>query len=124
MARYVTVSSIAWGIAPGQSFADGLREATDLLHLAAVARPDLIIFPELFLHATLPIERWLEAGPLPNAVSDHFAALARQHQVNLVVPMPVLDGGKCFNSAVVMNRQGEIVGRYDKVHPTIGEIDY
>ncbi len=122
MARYVTISSIAWGIAPGQAFEDGLQRATELLRLAAVARPDLIIFPELFLHHNLPIERWCEAGPLPNPVTEHFSALARECRVNLVIPIPTVVDGRCYNSAVVLDRMGEIVGKYDKVHPTIGEM--
>jgi hypothetical protein len=123
MARYVTISSIAWGIAAGQTIEDGLRQATDLLRLAAVAQPDLILFPELFLHAGQPIERWCEAGPLPNAFTDHFGALAREYGTNLVIPIPTVVDGRCYNSAVVLDRRGAIVGKYDKVHPTIGEME-
>jgi hypothetical protein len=123
MARYVTISSVAWGIAHGQPIEDGLATATDLLRRAAVAKPDLIIFPELFLHAGQPIERWRDAGPLPNAFTDHFGTLAREYDVNLVIPIPTVVDDRCYNSAVVLDRRGEIVGQYDKVHPTIGEME-
>lgn len=122
MARNATISSIAWYIKPGQSLADGLEHATGLLRQAAAAKPDLIIFPELFLHAQRPIELWREAGPLPNALTDHFGALAREYHTNLVIPVPTVVNDRCFNSAVVLDRQGAIVGKYDKVHPTDGEV--
>jgi len=123
MARNVTISSIAWGALPGQTVADALAEATDLLRLAAVAKPDLIIFPELFLHGGQSMKDWLAVDPLPNALSEHFSKLAREYRTNLVVPMPTRVDGKIYNSAVVIDRRGEIVGQYDKTHSTLGELN-
>ncbi|MHB9130752.1 MAG: carbon-nitrogen hydrolase family protein [Armatimonadota bacterium] len=123
MARYATISSIAWSAAPGQSIFDAQEEATRLLRLAAVAKPDLIIFPELFLHSGQRAEAWANPDPLPNPITVHFSALAREYQTNLVIPMPIKVNGLPYNSAVVINRQGEIVGHYDKVHPTPGELE-
>ena len=123
MARNVTVSSIAWSAVSGQSVADALVEATALLRLAAVAKPDLIIFPELFLHGGQPMAVWAHGDPLPSALSEHFSALAREYHTNLVVPLPTDVGGVTYNSAVVIDRQGKIVGQYDKTHSTLGELN-
>ena len=122
MARMVTVAAVAWSAAQGQTVDAALVKATDLLRQAAVARPDLVIFPELFLHAGLPLERWTGCDPLPNPLTDHWGAQARKHALNLVVPMPVRIGERCFNCAVVLDRQGRIVGHYAKTHPTTGEL--
>ncbi len=121
MARWVTVGAIAWEKAAGVPLERGLEEAGELLRQAATAHPDLVIFQELFLHQDWPIARQRELT-LPNAVTDYFGALAREYHTNLAVPMPVMDDGRCYNSVVVLDRQGAIVGRYDKVHPTPGEL--
>jgi len=123
MARYVTVSSIAWHAAGGQPVASACEEAAALLRLAAVAKPDLVIFPEIFLHAGQPFEHWVQADPLPNPLTDFFGTLARAYHTNLVIPMPIAVEGRCYNSAVVLDRAGEIVGHYDKTHVTIGELE-
>ncbi|MHB9022883.1 MAG: carbon-nitrogen hydrolase family protein [Armatimonadota bacterium] len=123
MARYVTVSSIAWNAAPGQSAAEALPEAGALLRQAAQSQPDLVIFPEIFLLCGKRGNTWEMAESLPGPTTDYFAALAREFQTNLVIPMLVEEEGRRYNSAVVLDRRGEIVGHYDKVYPTIGELE-
>ena len=123
MARPVTVASIAWSAAAGQPVQSAVNEASDLLRQAAVSAPDLVIFPECFLHAGQPIAQWTQCDPLPNALTDHFGALARKYATNLVIPMPIRAQDRCYNSAVAIDRRGAIVGHYAKTHPTMGELD-
>ena len=118
MARYVTVASIAFSAAPGQRPEAALAPATELLRVAARSHPDLVIFPEMFLHAGGPIEQWRGSEPLPNALSGHFAALARELQVNLLVPLPLMEEGNCFNGVVALSRQGEMLGTYAQSYST------
>ncbi len=122
MARYTTISAIAWHAADGQPLEAACDDAAALLHSAAMAKPDLVLFPECFLHRGAPRAQ-RKTDPLPNALTDYFGALARAHHTNLVIPMPITVDGRLFNSAVVLDRRGEIVGHYDKVHPTIGELE-
>ena len=123
MARYINASVIAWSAAPGQDVASAVEQAVALAEQAAAFKSDLIVFPEMFLHAGLPMEKWVSAGPLPNAISDRFAALCRRHDTNMLLPIPVTDGGRTFNSSVALDRKGRIVGRYDKTYITLGEQD-
>ena len=37
--------------------------------------------------------------------------------------MIVRDGERTFNSAVLINRSGELAGRYDKIRPTEAELE-
>lgn len=123
MARNVTISSIAWHAASGQSVESARDEAAELLRLAAVAKPDLVIFPEIFLHAGLPFAHWAQSDALPNPLTDFFGKLARAYHTNLVIPIPIVVDGRCYNCAVVLDRAGEIVGHYAKTHLTIGELE-
>jgi len=122
MARPVTVSAVAWRARAGQEPAQALAECSALVEQAARAGSDFVILPELVLHGALPPEQWMAAAPLPNAITDHFANLCRQRAIHLALPVPVRDGERVFNSSVVLDRRGQIVGRYDKVCPTPGEL--
>ena len=56
------------------------------------------------------------AETIPGPATDRFAALAKELSIWIVFGMDENRGGKLFNSAVLMNPQGQIVGTYSKVH--------
>ena len=65
-------------------------------------------------------------GPAVTAFSD----LARRHNTHVVLPIDRTDGERRFNSAVLIDRSGEVVCVYDKVYPfwselkcDVGELD-
>lgn len=123
MARHVTVTTIAWNAASGQTPESALAEATTLFRLAAVAKPDLVVFPELFLHGGSVNGLHGKAPALPNTETDHFGRLAREYGTHIALGLPVAADGRMYNSAVMIDRQGDIVGRYDKMYPTLGELE-
>jgi len=47
---------------------------------------------------------------------------AKKHRCYVICPIKVRDGERTFNSAVLIDRSGAIVGRYDKIRPTEGEL--
>lgn len=62
-------------------------------------------------------ERILAAAePIPGPSTERFAALAQKYGVWIVFGMDENRGGKLFNTAVLMNPAGRIVGTYSKVH--------
>ena len=63
------------------------------------------------------------ADPLPNALTDYFGKLARLYRTNLVIPMPIMVAGRCYNSAVVLDRAGRSSGIMIKRILTIGELE-
>ena len=73
--------------------------------------------------ACLP-ETFTEGEPetLPGATSERISAWARDHRCYVVFSIKVAPRVRTFNSAVLIGRQGEIVGRYDKIRPTEEEI--
>jgi apolipoprotein N-acyltransferase len=91
----------------------------DLADLASVYRPDLIVWPE----TSWPYE-WQEeegGGPMPHcrAMAKNMAA---GWQSNLLVGMNSsaipADGRhkRRYNSAILIDREGKVAGRYDKIH--------
>jgi apolipoprotein N-acyltransferase len=93
------------------------RHFSDLADLAAVYRPDLIIWPE----TSWPYD-WLEEaqGPIPRCLAM-AQDMAQQWRTNLLVGMNAAtmeaDGlPHRYNSAILMDRHGKAAGRYDKIH--------
>jgi predicted amidohydrolase len=56
------------------------------------------------------------AEPIPGPATQRFSALARELQVWMIFGTDENRGGKLYNTAVLMNPAGEIVGKYSKVH--------
>jgi len=56
------------------------------------------------------------AEPIPGPATDRFARLARELGIWLVFGIDENRDGRLFNTAVLMNSKGEIVGKYSKVH--------
>lgn len=86
--------------------------------------PDIICLPETFLASGVSqlasIPELAEEGL--GSVIKPFADFANEHNCYIVCPVYTKEGESVFNSAVFIDREGEIVGSYHKLHPTTGEI--
>jgi len=83
---------------------------------------DLALFTEYALTAGKAGTSPEVAIPLDEATRQELAAMARQHQCYLVLGGVFFDDANpqgCSNAAIVIDRQGRMVGRYDKVHPVL-----
>jgi len=74
----------------------------------------MVVFSELAPFGPNPAT----AVPLPGPAEQHFQALARKHQIWLV-PGSMYErvGEEIYNTAMVINPAGEVVGRYRKLFP-------
>lgn len=52
-----------------------------------------------------------------------LSKLAKRHNTYIISPILLKDGNSCFNTAVLIDRNGNVVGRYDKVYPYWSEFD-
>ena len=109
-----------------------------LLDLAVKQRPDLVCLPETFTTVSLPdapladpstVDPWSalrasRAEPVPGPTTDAVARRAREHGCYVICPIKTARDGTHWNSAVIVDRSGEIVGIYDKVHPVTTSSDY
>lgn len=85
---------------------------------------DLVFFPEAFQHVPdrSILYRHDELRALNREWKARCAALARKYRA-YVVPWDyeLSDDGKVYNASYILDRDGEEVGRYRKVHLTHGE---
>jgi len=65
-----------------------------------------------------------KAESLPGPTTDLFAARAKKNRCYVVCPVLTRRDGRCFNSAVILDRTGNIAGVYDKIQPVTTTADY
>ena len=83
-------------------------------------RLDLVVLPEHAIQTEMrgaDITAEQKAVPLEGQVLDRMAAKARQYHTYVVVPLIRADGKRYYNVAALFDREGKVVGVYDKVHP-------
>jgi len=75
---------------------------------------DMMVFGELSAFGPRPAL----AQPMPGPAEDHFRAVARRHKVWLLPgSLYEMDNGRIYNTAPVINPDGDVVLRYRKMYP-------
>ena len=92
-----------------------LEGAMQRLEQAASFQPDIACLPELFARSA--------AEPVPGPTTERLAAWARKHSSYVIAGIKTLSGGRSYNSAVLLDRSGKLMGRFDKIHPTERELE-
>jgi predicted amidohydrolase len=111
LVRVVTISQDG---ASGDSRGSLLESTMERLNQAASFRPDIACLPELFGGAA--------AEPVPGPTTQRLSGWARKCSCYVVAGIQKLHGGRTYNTAVLLDRQGRIAGQFDKIHPTEEEL--
>jgi predicted amidohydrolase len=106
-------------------------EMAKLIDTAALDRPDLILLTEGCMQNTAPsasrVEKNARAEPLPQfgPITQLLSDKAKLHRAYIMGSYyrQAAGGQGRYNSAVLLDRQGKLVGYYDKTFPTIGEME-
>lgn len=93
---------------------------------AATTRPDLVVFPEYAIAGwPYPTEAAINglAEPVPGDGSWYrrYSALAQELRTPLLCALVERDGAKSYNTGFLLDRDGQFVGKYRKVHANLGE---
>jgi predicted amidohydrolase len=74
----------------------------------------LVMFGELSIFGT----SLRSAQPIPGPAVNHFCSLAKKHNIWLIPgSMYEMDGGEIYNTAPVINPEGDVVARHRKLYP-------
>jgi len=123
LVRRVVVSTVEWSRRES-TLKDNVKQALELIDKAGVQEPDILCFPENFPSAGVPHRRAMDiASPIPGPITDDIGEKARQYNMYVICPVTELDGEKIYNTAALIDRNGKVVGKYHKIHPTIGEME-
>jgi predicted amidohydrolase len=125
MSRRIWVSTTAFHYSGGPALQDNVEKARQFIARAALDRPDIVCLPETFASLGMGYARAGDvAEPVPGPITEMAMEQARKHRTNIVCPLLEKRGAAVYNSAVVINRQGEIAGIYEKLHPVTSSFDF
>jgi predicted amidohydrolase len=95
------------------------------LYLGRAARmgADLVAFTEIYPQLALA-DPFHHAEPSEGGSLNHARELARKYKLCIVWPRLEYDAVREIrNTSILIGRQGEVIGRYDKMFPTIPEME-
>ncbi len=127
MSRIVRVASISFPGVQGKGeerWERAVRELLEWVDRAALDRPDMVLVPELAPYLGTSIEEMVQfAQPIPGPLTEAFGERARRYGCYLWCPLMEKAPEGLYNSAVLLDRDGGIVGVYRKVYPTLSEME-
>jgi predicted amidohydrolase len=112
LVRVVTVSQEGLNNKVGKS---RLEATITRLNRAVAFQPDIVCLPETLTRGKVEV--------VPGTTTKRLSKWAKEHSCYVICPLLIRSEGKMFNSAILINRQGKILGRYDKIRPTEGELE-
>lgn len=110
-----------------------LQKAVKMIRQAGGKGAKIICLQELFRTLYFPQKAGIDVEdfcePIPGETTRVMSALARELKVVIIVPFcEKTESGKCFNTAIVIDEHGMILGKYHKNHiphdPGFYEKDY
>lgn len=90
--------------------------------VAAANRPDVMVFGELLNVIGAPGTFDMKAETIPGPSTDVMAGLARAYNVYVVFGMLEKENQFLYNTAVLLDRSGAIVGKHRKVQLPLAEV--
>ena len=108
-----SIAGIQMKVRAGISNVPMMKHKLDVL-MSIYPWVEMVMFSELAPFGPLTHN----AMPFPNTIEDEFRAMAKKHKIWLV-PGSMFQKklGKVYNTASVINPDGEVIGRYDKMFP-------
>lgn len=112
----MNIASVQLQINDTDTAADRLKMAD--AQLDRLKGTDLILLPEIWMTGYNTFDRYTkEAEPLNGPFVTHFAQKARELNAYLFAGSFVeQSGGHFYNTSVLFNRQGRLIGSYRKIH--------
>jgi beta-ureidopropionase len=125
MPRKIWVSSVALRGGGRPTVRENTEAARHWLEAAGGLCPDIVCLPEAFATVGVPYCGVGEvAQPVPGPITDMAADIARHRAMYVICPVQELRDGRVYNSAVLLDRGGQIAGIYEKIHPVTSSADY
>jgi predicted amidohydrolase len=118
--RLATIHYIPSGKSPRQN----CEEYAPLLATAAKQKVDLAVLGETVPSTNIHKKVNELAEPIPGPSSEYFGELAKTNHLHIVVSLYEKDGPVVYNTAVLLDPDGKLVGKYRKVCLPHREIEW
>lgn len=129
---YDSLPRIVWAATVSQESlsAESMEEWRDkiinIMEEIRPTRPDIVCLPETFLYTGLSYPdktSVAKADSYPFLTLERFKNYARSNSCYVITPTVIRENGRPYNAAVLIDRKGNAVWNYKKMHPTDTEMD-
>ena len=87
-------------------------------------KPDLVVLTEHYSNmCTTPIPLEEKFVPMDDYAVTMLSDKAKQYGMYVCGSVHILEDGNRYNRSLLFNREGELIAKYDKTHPTMNEIE-
>jgi predicted amidohydrolase len=118
--RLATIHYIPSGKSPRQN----CEEYAPLVAAAAKQKVDLVVLGETVPSTNVRQKPHETAEPIPGPSSEYFGSLAKENHLHIVVSLYEKDGPVIYNTAILVDPDGNLVGKYRKVCLPHREIEW
>lgn len=103
------------------TYEDRVQKILRTADFAGSQNPDIICFSEGIATRELGLPREIAAQTIPGPLTDLLAEKARKYNCYIAFNMSEQENGFYYNTTALIDRQGNIAGKYRKVHLTYRE---
>jgi predicted amidohydrolase len=121
--RPVTVASVNYVPVNAHSAEESVEQFVKVTSNAVGAKADVILLPEAVTQFGTGQTYFEAAQPIPGPATRKLGELAKAKNSYVVAGVIEREGAAIYNSAVLIDRTGSVVGKYRKVHLPKGEVE-
>jgi predicted amidohydrolase len=121
--RKVRLATVHYRPHDGKTAMDSYRQFAPFIAEAAQKKADLLVLPETIGNTGNGLSYFDAAEPIPGPATEYFGALARQHNLYLVVGLVERADHLIYNVAVLIAPDGKVAGKYRKAALPRAEIE-
>jgi predicted amidohydrolase len=121
--RTLKVASVYWRPLTRSAVDANLGKFCALVDRAADAGADLVCLPETLLGIGTGGPGPRDSLPIPGPATEAFGERAKARKIWVCAGLSERDGDRIYNSAVLIDRTGRLVGKYRKTHLPIQEVE-
>ncbi|MDZ4859786.1 MAG: carbon-nitrogen hydrolase family protein [Candidatus Hydrogenedentes bacterium] len=89
----------------------------------SVEKPDIVCLTETFDTRETPLDHPHMAQTLEGETVSRMKEKAKEYNCYIICAFIEQRDNGIYNTAAVIDRGGNVIGKYDKIHPTISEVD-
>jgi len=105
------------------TLAANLKFMGEVLDRAGRESPDIVLLTEIFVNRGVPGPPQAQAQPIPGPVTTLLSEKARLYKSYIITTLLESDGGRTYNAAVLIDREGRLAGKYRKTHLPLAEVE-
>lgn len=121
--RLVKLATVFHRPRNSKSAQDNLEEFSALVSKAAAQKADIVCLPEGVTIVGTENDYVSASEPVPGPTTQFLGEVARKNNLYIVAGLLEKDGDVVYNTAVLIDRKGNLAGRYRKVSLPREEID-